>query len=83
MEKCNVMFVFVPDACRQMCVSFLHLLVKHSVLHLPCYLFSSLVETFLEYRRIRSKKFFTDYRTANAVQLIVAIKGGFSSLFFY
>ena len=49
MEKCNVMFVFVPDPCMQICVSFLHLLVKHSALQLPCYLFSFLVETFLKY----------------------------------
>ena len=83
MEKCNIMFVFIPDACRQMCVSFLNLLVKHRALQLPCYLFSSLVEKFLGYRRICSKKYFTDYRTAIAIQLIVAIKRDFSGLFFY
>ena len=64
MENCNVMIAFVPDACRQMCVSFLHFLVKHSALQLPCYLLSSLVETFLEYRRIWSKKIF--YRLSNS-----------------
>ena len=58
------MFVFVPNACRQMCVSFLHLLVKHSPLQLPCCLFSSPVETFLEYRRICSKRIF--YRLSNS-----------------
>ena len=63
MEKYNVMFVFVPDACRQMNVSFLNLFVKHRALQLPRYLFSSLVETFLEYRIIYSKKIF--YRLSN------------------
>ena len=77
MEKCNVMFILVHDACRQMCVSFLHLFLKHSAFQLPGYLISSLVKTFLEYRRIQSKKYITDYRTANAIQLIVAIKGDF------
>ena len=77
------MFVFVPDACRQMHVSFLHLLEKHSALQLPCYLFSSLVEAFLEYRRIRCKKYLTGYRTTNTVPLIAVIKGYFSGLFFY
>ena len=71
MEKRNVMFIVVPYACG------------HSTWQLSCYLFSSLVETFLEYRRIRSKKYSTDYRTANSIQLIVAIKGDFSSLFIY
>ena len=64
MKKCNVVFVFVPDACRKMCVSFLHLLAKHRALQLPCYLFSSLVETSLEYRRICSKKMF--YKLLNS-----------------
>ena len=45
-------------------------------LQLPCYSFSSLVKTFQEYRGIWSKKYFTDYRTANIMQLVVAIKGG-------
>ena len=30
-----------------------------------------------------AKKYFIDYRTANTIQLIVAIKGDFSGLFFY
>ena len=30
-----------------------------------------------------AKKYSTDYRTANSIQLIVAIKGDFSSLFIY
>ena len=81
MEKYNVIFVFVPDTCKQMSVSFLHLLVKHSALQLPCYLFSSLVETFPEYRKSWSKKMYlTDYRATNSIQLIVAIKRNFSGL---
>ena len=32
---------------------------------------------------IRSKKHFTDHRTANTIQLRVAIKGIFSGLFFF
>ena len=38
MEKCNVMFVFDADTCKPMCVSFVHLLVKHSALQLSYYL---------------------------------------------
>ena len=34
--------------------------------------------TFLEYQGIRSKSIFTNHRTANAIQLFVAIKGNFS-----
>ena len=83
MEKCNVMFIFVPDACRQIFVSFLHFLVKHSALQLPCYLFSSLWRLFWNIGEFVGKKYFTDHGTANAIQLIVAIKGGFSSQFFY
>ena len=69
-------FFFVPDVCRQMCVSFVHLLVKHSALQLPCYL------------EFVAKQYCTDHRTANAVQLITiqlnaVIKGNFSGLFFY
>ena len=64
MEKCNVMFVFVSDVCRQMCISFLHLLVRHSALQLACYLFSSLVESVLEYRGSQSKKIF--YRLSHS-----------------
>ena len=43
------MFVFVPDTFKQICVSFLHLLVKYSALQLFRYLFSSLIENFPEY----------------------------------
>ena len=48
MEKRKDMFVFVPDTFKQMCVSFLHLLVKYSALQLSRYLFSSLIENFPE-----------------------------------
>ena len=83
MEKGNVIFVFVPDACRQMCVSFLHLLVKHSALQSPCYLFFLSLRLLWNITEFVAKKYFTDYRTANAVQLIVAIKVDFSGQFFY
>ena len=65
MEKCNVMFVFVPNTCKPMRVSFVHLLVKHSALQLPCYL------------EFGSKQYCADHRTANAIQLIAVIKGNF------
>ena len=38
--------------------------------------------TFPEKRQIRNKKYFTDLRTANTIQLFVAIKGTSSGLFF-
>ena len=58
------MFAFVSDVCRQVCVSFLHLLVTHSAFQLTFYLFSSLVKSDLEYRGIQSKKIF--YRLSNS-----------------
>ena len=69
--KCNVMFVFVTDTCKPMCVSLVHLLIKHSALQLPCHLEFTL------------KHFGTDHGTANAIQVTDAIKGNFSGLFFY
>ena len=57
------MFVFVADTRKPMCVSFVHLLVKHSALQLPCYL------------ELAAKQYCTDHGTANAVQLIAVIKG--------
>ena len=71
MEKCNIMFVFVADTCKPMCVSLVHLLVKHSALQLPCYL------------EFAAKQYCADHRTANAIQLIATIKENFSDLFFY
>ena len=38
---------------------------------------------FLEYLRNRSKIYFTEQQTANAIQLFVVIKGNFSGLFFF
>ena len=80
MENCNVMFVFVPDACRQMCVSFLYLLVKHSLCN--CLVICSLLSLrlFWNIGEFLVKKYFADYRTANAIQLIVAIKGDYSNI---
>ena len=52
--------------------------VKHNVLQLPCYLFSSLVETFPEYREIRIKNIFYRPSNSNTIQLFIAIKGNFS-----
>ena len=49
----------------------MHLLVKGSALQLPCYL------------EFAAKQYCADDRTANAIQLIAAIKGNFSGLFFY
>ena len=36
MGKCNVMFVFVAETCKPMCISFVHLLIEHSVLKQYC-----------------------------------------------
>ena len=58
MEKCNVMFVFVVDTGKPMCVSFVLLLVKHSAFQLPCYL------------EFAAKQYCTDHQAANAIQLI-------------
>ena len=63
--------VFAADTCNPMWVSFVHLLVKDSALQLPCYL------------EFAAKQYCADHRTANAIQLIAAIKGNFSGLFFY
>ena len=71
MEKCNVMFVFVADACNPMWVSFVHLLVKHSAFQLPYYL------------EFAEKHYCTDHRRANAIQLIAVVKENFSGLSFY
>ena len=45
--------------------------------------FSFFCRTFPEYGGIRSKKKFKDRRTANAMQLFVAIKGNYFGLFFF
>ena len=70
MEKCNVMFAFIADACNPMWISFVHLLVKNSALQFPCY---------LEF----AEKHCTDHRRANTIQLIAVVKENFSGLFFY
>ena len=64
-----------------LCTSFIA--VNHNTLQLFCYLFSSLVKTFPEYRGIRCKKYFTDHRLATTIQLVVDIRGDFSGLFFF
>ena len=78
MEKCNVAFAFVPDACRQMYVSYLHLLSNCLVI---CLRLSS--RAFWNMGEFGAKKYFTDFRTTNATQIIVAIKESFCGLFFY
>ena len=76
-KKGWVQQVFIIKVCI-----FLRLLVKHNALQWPCYLFSSL-KTFPYYGGIRSKKYFIYHRTANTIQLVTAIKGNFSGLFFF
>ena len=53
-----MLFVFVADTRKPMCVSFVLLLVKHSAFQLPCYL------------EFAAKQYCTDHQTANAIQLI-------------
>ena len=53
-----MLFVFVADTRKPMCVSFVLLLVKHSTFQLPCYL------------EFAAKQYCTDHKTANTVQLI-------------
>ena len=66
------------------CSYLLRLLEKHNVLHLSFSVFFCFSATFfLEYRGIRSIKYFTDQRKANTVQLFIATKRNFSSLFFF
>ena len=63
---------------------FLRLLLKHSALQLVWYLLSSFVETFPENSGIRGKKkYFTGHQTTDTNQLLLAIKGNFSGLFFF
>ena len=52
--------------------------LKSHVLYLPDFSIFFFSTTFLEYQGIRSKNKFTNHRTANAIQLFVAIKGNFS-----
>ena len=54
MEKYNITFVFIADTCKQMCVSILHLLIKHSALQLSCYL------------EFGTKQYCTDHGIANS-----------------
>ena len=61
---------------------FLRLLVKHNALELPCCLFSSLRTSGL-WGKSEQKKYFTDHRTGNTIQLVDVIKGNFSGLFFF
>ena len=61
--------------------TYLCFLEKRNALHLP--VFSIFFSTAIpEYRGILSKKYFTDHRTVNTIQLFVAIKGIFSGQFF-
>ena len=60
---------------RSIDVYFLHLLVKHNALKFP---FSPFVQFFffffLNMGKFGAKNFFTDHQTANAIQLLGAIK---------
>ena len=71
---CNISLL-IP-ACSEL----LRLLVKHYALQLPCYLFFRL---FRNIGGFGAKQYFTVYRTADKVQLVVAVKGNVSGLFFY
>ena len=64
-------------------MNLLPLLLMQNALQLPLYSFSSPIETFPEYRGMRSKKHFLDHRTTNTIELVVAIKIFFSGLFFF
>ena len=58
----------------------LRLLVKHNALELP---FSpSSAELFRGNGEFGAKKYFTDHRTADTIQLFVATEGNFCGLFF-
>ena len=60
------------------------LLEKRNAFLLPFSIFIFFSATFfLEYQEFRAKKYFTGHRTANIIQLFVAIKGNFSGLFFF
>ena len=61
---------------------FLHLLEKQGALHLPVFFTFFISTAFPEYRGIQRKTNFTDHRTADTMQLFVAVKGNFSGLFF-
>ena len=43
----------------------------------------SFSKNFLQYQGIKSKKYFIDHQIAKKIQLLVAIKGNFSGLFFF
>ena len=60
----------------------LRLLENHNASYLPIFFFSSppLLRNNGEFG---AKSFFTDFRTANTIQLFVAIKKTFSGLFFF
>ena len=60
----------------------LRLLENHNASYLPIFFFSSppLLRNNGEFG---AKSFFTDFRTANTIQLFVAIKNTFSDLFFF
>ena len=58
MEKCNIIFIFVADARKPMCVGFVLLLVKYSAFQLPCYL------------EFAVKQYCINHQTANTIQLI-------------
>ena len=58
----------------------LRLIVKHNALKLP--VFPSSVEIFQNIGEF-VKKYFTDHRTCNTIQLFVATDGNFSVEFFF
>ena len=81
MYNINIDFQLFLIWRRTYTYDFLHLLVRHNTLELPVSFFSA--ERFWNIGEFWAKKHFRDYRTANTVQLFVAIKRNFSSLFFF
>ena len=83
----TLLFLFMykkTDHFLRFSICLLRLLQKQNALHLPIFsIFFFFSTTCPEYRRIGNKKYFTDYQTANTVQLFVAIKGTFFGLFFF
>ena len=62
---------------------FLCLLEMLNALHLRFSPSSSCPRLFRDIKKIGGKRYFTDHRAANIIQLFVAIKGNFSGLLFF
>ena len=62
---------------------FLRLLEMLNALHLRFSPSSSCPQLFRNIKKIGAKKYFTDHRAANIIQLFVAIKGNLSGVFFF